>query len=168
MKGRTTGSKYRTFYVVLFLTIFLFLLVAVALQLSSYISPLGNDAPAESHSLNKERSDVVISQTSSRANATVQNCTFHTCFEVYHCGCNGQSRITVYVYPETKYTDEDGRNLLAGPSREFKEILQTVRQSVYHTLDPSKACLFIPPLDLLNQNSISLERTARILASLPQ
>lgn len=167
MKGRTMGSKYRTFYVILFLTIFLFLLVAVALQLSSYISPLGNDAPAESHSLNKERSDVVISQTSSRANATVQNCTFHTCFEVYHCGCNGQSRITVYVYPEAKYTDEDGRNLLAGPSREFKEILETVRQSVYRTLDPSKACLFIPPLDLLNQNSISLERTSRILASLP-
>lgn len=167
-RGFGFDKKYRTFYVILFLMIFACLIVALALHLSSYISLSTGDSQVRHSSSDEERSEVVISQDSVRANATVENCTFHTCFDVYHCGYNGQSRISVYIYPETKYVDVEGKNLLLAPSREFSEILEAIHESIYHTLDPTKACLFVPPLDLLNQNSISLEQTAKILASLPR
>ena len=50
--------------------------------------------------------------------------------------------------------------------REFQEIVETVIDSEYYTNDPDKACLFLPNVDLLNQNNIRLDDTARILASL--
>lgn len=167
-RGFGFDKKYRTFYVILFLMIFACLISALALHLSAYISLSGGDGQGRRASSNQVLSEVLISQDSIRANATVENCTFHTCFDVYHCGYNGQSRISVYIYPETKYIDVEGKNLLLAPSREFGETLGAIRESVYHTMDPTKACLFVPPLDLLNQNTISLEQTAKILASLPR
>ena len=53
-------------------------------------------------------------------------------------------------------------------SAEFHEILQTIADSIYFTTDPEKACLYLPSIDLLNQNSLRLKGTAQALQSLPR
>lgn len=143
-------------------------MVALTIQIySSFSLSDDDDQNVRLPGSNLEKLEVIITSDSLRANFTVNSCTFHTCFDVYHCGYNGQNLVTIYIYPLAKYLDRDDKGLLVAPSREFSEILETIADSVYYTRDPSKACLFIPPIDLLNQNSISLEQTTRILASLP-
>ena len=82
------------------------------------------------------------------------NCTYHTCVNVFHCGYNDNSRISVYVYPVVQYMEENGQQVSPILSREFHEILETIWQSPYHTENPDTACLFIPPFDVLNQNNV--------------
>ena len=112
--------------------------------------------------------DVVITASSPPARPRDPTCTFYTCFDVYHCGYNDDNRISVYIYPRANHLDEEGLPITLPLSKEFHEVLQTVMDSIYYTNDPEKACLFLPPLDLLNQNNIRLKETSKILASLPR
>jgi glucuronyl/N-acetylglucosaminyl transferase EXT2 len=96
-----------------------------------------------------------------------KKCTFHTCLDIYHCGYNDQTRIRVYVYPLQQYVDENGAALTLPISREFYELLQAVVESPFYTDDPTTACLYVPSLDLLNQNNLRLKETSQILTSLP-
>lgn len=109
---------------------------------------------------------MVVPSSSSEAEVRDDTCTYYTCFDVYKCGHRG-ARITAYIYPIFKYVDERGNELVRQPSREFMELLEAIQQSEYYTSDPGKACLFIPSVDLLNQNSINSKAVSQILNALP-
>lgn len=125
---------------------------------------LARDLPAELQS----HETVVISPNSAQAEPRNINCTFHnfTCLEVYHCGYDDQTTISVYIYPIQQYYDENGNNITPPMSREFEEILRVIADSSYYTRDPETACLFIPSIDLLNQNLIKPDKVGQILAQL--
>ncbi|XP_050417869.1 exostosin-2 [Patella vulgata] len=94
------------------------------------------------------------------------SCTFHTCLEVYQCGYNDETKISVYVYPIKSFEDENSEELTLSRSKEFDEILQAITDSDFYTSDPNTACLFIPSVDMLNQNNLNLKNVGRVLASL--
>lgn len=93
-------------------------------------------------------------------------CNYYNCFDVYKCG-QADRRITVYIYPIFRYEDERGVLISTPMSQEFVEILETVYNSPYYSPDSSNACIFMPSLDLLNQNTLRLKETSQVLASLP-
>ncbi|GFN83266.1 exostosin-2 [Plakobranchus ocellatus] len=97
------------------------------------------------------------------------NCTFHnySCSEVHHCGYDDSTTISVYIYPLQQYFDEKGNDITPPMSREFEEILRVIANSPYYTNDPETACVFLPSIDLLNQNFINPDQVGKILASLP-
>lgn len=66
-----------------------------------------------------------------------------------------------------RYEDPNGVPISVPISHQFKEILKTIYESKYYVSDPQKACLFVPSLDLLNQNFVRLKETAQVLATLP-
>ncbi|CAL1539459.1 unnamed protein product [Lymnaea stagnalis] len=96
------------------------------------------------------------------------NCTFHnfTCLEVYHCGYDDKTVISLYIYPIQKYYDEQGVDITPPMSREFEEVLRVISRSPYYSKDPETACMLIPSVDLLNQNLIKPHQVSRILAGL--
>ncbi|GAA6087795.1 exostosin-2 [Tachysurus ichikawai] len=97
------------------------------------------------------------------------SCRMHTCFDVYRCGYNPKNRIKVYIYPLQRFVDEVGVPISSGGlSREYNELLSAVSDSDFYTDDVTRACLFIPSVDMLNQNSLRIRETAQALALLPR
>eukprot|EP00058_Branchiostoma_floridae_P022654 XP_002608144.1 hypothetical protein BRAFLDRAFT_91377 [Branchiostoma floridae] len=92
----------------------------------------------------------------------------HSCFDPYQCQSSPNNRISVYIYPMKKYVDENGVPVMPSISREFQEVLTTIADSEYNTNDPAKACLFVPSIDLLNQNILRLRETGQVLGRLPR
>lgn len=90
------------------------------------------------------------------------NCSFYDCFNVYRCG-NHQNKVTIYVYPLTEFSEESATTWI---SKEFYKVLQTLVHSPYYTPNPNEACIFIPSIDLLNQNLIDKNLIGKALASL--
>lgn len=90
------------------------------------------------------------------------NCSFYDCFNVYRCG-NHQNKVTIYVYPLTQYSEEKSTTWI---SKEFYKILKTLIDSPYYTSNPNEACIFVPSIDLLNQNLIDKNLVGKALASL--
>ena len=160
--------KHPQCYAVLLIIILVGLFVTAALQF--WPPNLTEHADGDSGTSYDATStkEVKLGKDSPRPKPTDDTCLYHTCFDVYHCGYNDDSRISVYVYPTMRFVDERGILITLPMSREFSEIRQTVMDSIYYTPDPDKACLFLPPVDFLNQNSVRLEETSRILAALPQ
>ncbi|PVD29021.1 hypothetical protein C0Q70_11618 [Pomacea canaliculata] len=70
------------------------------------------------------------------------SCTFHTCVNVYHCGYNDETKISVYIYPIKEYVDDSRTPLTSQMSREFAEILQAIAESPFYTKDPETACMW--------------------------
>lgn len=97
----------------------------------------------------------------------VANCTYWSCFNVYKCGRGGHDKITIYIYPLTDYRTEDG-TAISKFSKEFYEILHTIKHSKYYTSNPDDACLLVPSIDMLNQNSFSSKHVSQALQSLEQ
>lgn len=89
------------------------------------------------------------------------NCSFNDCFNVYRCG-NHQNKVTIYVYPLTEYSEESSATI----SKEFYKILKTIVNSHYYTPNPNEACVFVPSIDLLNQNLIDKNLVGKALSSL--
>lgn len=110
--------------------------------------------------------EVVVPSDSAPAELRVESCSYYTCFDVYRCG-HQHDRVTVYVYPIFNYVNEQGKQLTRQASREFMELLEAIQQSKFYTPDPSKACLFVPSIDLLSQDSLNLRAVSQILNSLP-
>ena len=97
----------------------------------------------------------------------ILSCTLHTCINVYRCGRNDIPSMKVYVYPETVFVDDAGFTIAALPwSREFADLRDAVEESAYSTTDPAEACLFLPPIDTLNERNLNLVLTNRMLRSL--
>ncbi|KPJ16108.1 Exostosin-2 [Papilio machaon] len=93
------------------------------------------------------------------------NCTYWSCFNVYKCGRGGHDKITIYIYPLREYRTEEDR-LISQLSKEFYEILDTIRHSKYYTANPEEACLLVPSIDTLNQNTFSSKHVSQALQSL--
>lgn len=91
------------------------------------------------------------------------NCSIWTCVNPYRCG---HDHITVYVYPLQEYIDTVTGQEAAPLSNEFYHILDTIVHSPYYTPNPNEACLFVPSIDLLNQNRLNVSLVNRALASL--
>uniref|UniRef100_A0AAQ6ICW4 Exostosin-2 n=1 Tax=Anabas testudineus TaxID=64144 RepID=A0AAQ6ICW4_ANATE len=95
------------------------------------------------------------------------SCRMHTCFDVYRCGYNPKNRIKVYIYPLQRFVDELGVPISSiGLSREYNDLLSAISASDFYTDDVTRACLFIPSIDVLNQNSLRIRETAQALAIL--
>lgn len=71
------------------------------------------------------------------------------------------------MYPLVEYVDKDKVPITKKITLEFHNMLKAIAKSVYFTPDPDKACLFIPTIDLLNQNRIRHKDVGKALASLP-
>ena len=100
---------------------------------------------------------------------SIQNrdCAFHTCFEVSWCSLSRRDKIGVYVYNEPVFMDTNGNKLNFPYSVEYQQLIQAIKSSVYYQSNFSKACLFIPPIDTLNQVRLDTAKVSRSLASLP-
>lgn len=90
------------------------------------------------------------------------NCSFYDCFNVYRCG-NHHNKVTIYVYPLTEYREENSKTWI---SKEFYQVLKTLINSPYYTSNPNEACIFVPSIDILNQNLIDKNLVGKALASL--
>lgn len=110
--------------------------------------------------------EVQILSESNIAEKTDGNCNYYNCFDVYRCG-HSDNMISVYIYPILRYVDENRVPISSPFSREFMEIMEAILKSPYYTSDPQKACLFVPSLDLLNQNNVRLKEISQVLSSLP-
>jgi len=168
-------KRYRTFYVILFLVVLLCLVLGL-IQLVGVVWILSSGDDAYWESATQLRSlhsgltrTVVLPESSPAARESQHNCTYHSCFDVYRCGYtsfDGPPQISVYVYPPTRYVDEAGAAHELPMSHEFADILQAIVDSGFYTSDASAACLLVPSVDLLNQNTIRLHVASQILASL--
>lgn len=94
-------------------------------------------------------------------------CLMHNCFDIFRCKVNENKLISVYVYPDTRFLDEEGKTINKPMSQEFYELLTTIVESKYYTPDIGKACIIVPSIDTLNQKGLDLRWTARSLAELP-
>lgn len=98
---------------------------------------------------------------------TEDKCTHYTCFDIYRCDSLSRGHVAIYVYPIHRYVDEDGKLISRLFSKEFQTILETIVNSRYYTADPSKACIFVPSIDILTLHNLPLEETSKLLHSLP-
>ena len=96
------------------------------------------------------------------------NCRMHSCFDIFRCAENEKKLISVYVYPNNRFLDEDGQVVNKEMSQEFYELISAVVKSQYYTSDLSRACIIVPLIDTLNQNGQNLNGIARILGNLPR
>ncbi|KAL1459980.1 hypothetical protein WDU94_011922 [Cyamophila willieti] len=96
-----------------------------------------------------------------------EKCTYFDCFNVYQCNHGGMSNLLVYIYPLKHYIDD--KNIPVGSfiSKEYFDMLITIQKSKYFTPNPKEACIFIPSIDILNQNRFRIEETSYALSSLP-
>lgn len=101
--------------------------------------------------------------TTDRSRPRRTNCSIWTCMDPYRCG---HDRISVYVYPLQEYIEASSGIEGAPLTQEFYQILQTIVKSQYYTSNPNEACLFVPSIDLINQNSINIDLVNRALVSL--
>ncbi|RVE45912.1 hypothetical protein evm_009446 [Chilo suppressalis] len=100
-----------------------------------------------------------------KSQSRLSNCTYWECFNVYRCGRGGHDKITIYIYPLKDYQTEN-RRPISQFSKEFYIILDTIRHSKYYTPNPEEACILVPSIDTLNQNSFSSEYVGRALQTL--
>lgn len=95
-----------------------------------------------------------------------QTCQFHTCFEINDCQFSRNDKISIYVYEHYSFKYE-GDTYEAQLSSEYREILSTIKSSQYYEPDPMKACVFVPSIDLLNQQRINTTLVSYMLHVLP-
>ncbi|CAG2100291.1 unnamed protein product [Medioppia subpectinata] len=105
--------------------------------------------------------------------ATNSLCNHFKCFDVYRCGnydntitLNNEELINVYIYPSIDFIDSNHKSMLSPFSQQYRELLEAIISSPYYTADPSKACLFIPNIDLLNDRNVKSDEISVILGSL--
>lgn len=91
------------------------------------------------------------------------NCTFWDCLNIYKCE---HDTLKVYIYPLQEFLDEKSDKVTNTLSSEYFQILEIVLKSRYYTSNPNEACLFLPSLDLLNQDMFDKNLAGPALASL--
>ena len=98
--------------------------------------------------------------------STDLNCKMYNCFDIYKCGNSGSNHITVYLYPLMEFVDPNSELISPPISREFYEIYAAIASSKFYVNNPKEACIFIPPIDMLNQNGLNVQGISVALASL--
>lgn len=104
--------------------------------------------------------EIIIEEDAELARAKNPNCSHWDCFNVYKCG-----QFSIYVYPLQSYTDTQGNSAFV-LSKEFYYILKAIAESPYYTPNPQEACIYVPSIDVLNQNRIDVNLVSKALASL--
>lgn len=99
-------------------------------------------------------------------------CSMFTCFDIHRCGSGldptiNNGSLSIYVYPIYQWV-VDGKRIQDSLSIEFYQFLQSIKRSPYYVPDPKRACIFVPSIDLLNLNklSVSSEDILAVLSSL--
>lgn len=161
-----TATAFKQFFLAFFLVLVLSIFTTLVIAILSLT--LESQTHYEKISLTNFRSlpRVVIEDKVLLASPRQTKCNYWTCFNVYNCGQHGHDRISIYVYPLTQYVDSRGLPATDTISREFYVILNTIITSKYYTADPTKACLFVPSIDLLSQNRFKPNITSQALHSL--
>ena len=164
--GRRMSPVLKKIYIGLFATVLAAITLGVVVLVWPQESP-PELVPDHKKPLKLPRAAPIhIYPDSPSASPRQESCTFHTCLDVYFCGYNDYTRISVYVYPLHEFTDEAGAAILLPMSKEYYEIIEAVIESPFYTSDPSTACLFVPIVDVLNQNRVRLKETSQSLAAL--
>lgn len=111
----------------------------------------------------------VIQQINPLTSTTTQrSCRFHSCFDIFRCMPGNDWKLSVYVYPKTRFVTKNRRNedLFPEYSYEFEEFLDSLRKSSFSTTNISQACLLVPPIDFLSEKGINLDLASAALHSL--
>ncbi|CAO2579792.1 Ext2 [Lemmus lemmus] len=158
-------TKHRFYYVTLFSIVLLGLIATGVFQFWPHSIESSSDGGVEKRSI-REVPVVRLPAASPIPERGDLSCRMHTCFDVYRCGFNPKNKIKVYIYPLKKYVDDAGVPVSSTISREYNELLTAISDSDYYTDDISRACLFVPSIDVLNQNPLRIKETAQALAQL--
>uniref|UniRef100_A0AAQ4S139 Exostosin-2 n=1 Tax=Gasterosteus aculeatus aculeatus TaxID=481459 RepID=A0AAQ4S139_GASAC len=161
-------TKHRIYYITLFSVVLLGLIATGMFQFWPHSIESAADWTLDKRSVH-DAPLVRLSVSSLIPERGDLSCRMHTCFDVYRCGYNPKNRIKVYIYPLQKFVDELGVPISStGLSREYNDLLSAISDSDFYTDDVTRACLFIPSIDVLNQNSLRIRETAQALAMLPR
>nr|XP_025121979.1 exostosin-2 isoform X3 [Bubalus bubalis] len=158
-------TKHRIYYITLFSIVLLGLIATGMFQFWPHSIESSGDWSVEKRSV-RDVPVVRLPADSPVPERGDLSCRMHTCFDVYRCGFNPKNKIKVYIYPLKKYVGEAGVPVSSTISREYNELLTAISDSDYYTDDITRACLFVPSIDLLNQNSLRVKETAQALAQL--
>ncbi|XP_043765857.1 exostosin-2 isoform X2 [Cervus elaphus] len=158
-------TKHRIYYITLFSIVLLGLIATGMFQFWPHSIESSGDWSVEKRSV-RDVPVVRLPADSPVPERGDLSCRMHTCFDVYRCGFNPKNKIKVYIYPLKKYVGEAGVPVSSTISREYNELLTAISDSDYYTDDITRACLFVPSIDLLNQNSLRVRETAQALAQL--
>ncbi|XP_066966241.1 exostosin-2 isoform X1 [Macrobrachium rosenbergii] len=159
--------KYRNFFISLLIVLVCGIILLGGTQLFNWsITSSHGDARVNLETWSHWQELMVDGKETPDPTPTRFDCHYFNCFNVYRCGRGGHQQLSVYVYPMTRYVDED-RIAIKPISREFYEIIDTILNSEYYTSNPYEACLFIPPIDTLNENNLRKDKIAKALAMLP-
>lgn len=111
----------------------------------------------------------ILSQVHNRDVYLKSNCRFYTCFDIHSCPYGMKERIGVFIHHQYEYVNTTP-SLKFTPtiSEEYSKLLQAVRNSPFYQPDITKACVIIPSIDTLNQNSMDVTLTTALLNSLPR
>ncbi|XP_063970876.1 exostosin-2-like [Lytechinus pictus] len=165
-RGPKLRPKYHSFYLALFSIILAGIIVTGIFQFWPHSIELERQPRYHIESYNNLQ-EVKVSEGSPLGAKTVQECHYHDCFDVYRCGSD-TNRISVYIYPMRKYVDESGVPITGQISREFYEVLNAIANSPFYTSNADQACLLVPSIDLLNQNTMRVKEMGQVLNRLPR
>ncbi|KAG2462730.1 EXT2 protein, partial [Polypterus senegalus] len=161
-------TKHRMYYIALFSVVLLGLIATGMFQFWPHSIESSTDWSVDRHSVH-DAPLVHLSASDPIPERGDLSCRMHTCFDVYRCGYNPKNRIKVYIHPLRRYVDDLGAPISStGLSREYNELLSAISDSDFYTDDINRACLLIPSIDVLNQNSLRIRETAQALAQLPR
>ncbi|KAJ8396673.1 hypothetical protein AAFF_G00015110 [Aldrovandia affinis] len=159
-------TKHRIYYIALFSVVLLGLIATGMFQFWPHSIESSADWSVDKRSVH-DAPLVRLPVSSPIPERGDLSCRMHTCFDVYRCGYNPKNRIKVYIYPLQRYVDEVGVAISStGLSREYNDLLSAISDSDFYTDDVTRACLFVPSIDVLNQNSLRIRETAQALALL--
>uniref|UniRef100_A0A8D1J2Q6 Exostosin glycosyltransferase 2 n=1 Tax=Sus scrofa TaxID=9823 RepID=A0A8D1J2Q6_PIG len=158
-------TKHRIYYVTLFSIVLLGLIATGMFQFWPHSIESSSDWSVEKRSV-RDVPVVRLPADSPVPERGDLSCRMHTCFDVYRCGFNPKNKIKVYIYSLKKYVDDAGVPVSSTISREYNELLTAISDSDYYTDDITRACLFVPSIDVLNQHTLRVKETAQALAQL--
>ncbi|XP_058383090.1 exostosin-2 isoform X2 [Diceros bicornis minor] len=158
-------TKHRIYYITLFSIVLLGLIATGVFQFWPHSIESASDWSVEKRSV-RDVPLVRLPADSPVPERGDLSCRMHTCFDVYRCGFNPKNKIKVYIYSLKKYVDDSGVPVSSTISREYNELLTAISDSDYYTDDIGRACLFVPSIDVLNQNTLRIKETAQALAQL--
>lgn len=151
--------KFR--YLLLFLFVVL-LLILVGLFFEAAFTP----SPNHPSQLRKHLPLKKILNNYTNYAKTKRNCRFYSCFNLFKCHVNNDWNIKVYVYPEIRFVTEENQQIFPEATKEFQEIIASVKGSKFWTNKSTEACIFLPNVDLLSERAVQTEPASKAISSL--
>lgn len=156
--------KYPKLTILVFVSLFIVLFFVLEFK-----SPWSTSNLRHTYSFRRKRVPVVFINWSKTDNKSKSFCHFHTCFEVNDCIFDKDDQIRVHVHNQYEFhSGITSHSYALEVSTEYAEILDTIRSSRYYEKNISQACVFVPPIDTLNQQQHDTKLVSVLLNSLPQ